>query len=65
MPSGLGAAGSLIFGAKKAKNFPPHILTVDDNDTSTIQTTIQTTIQIINMVGRLTPEILSHADQEV
>lgn len=52
MPQGLGAAGSLRFGAKEAKNFPPHILTVDDNDTSTIQTTIE----IINMVSRLTPE---------
>lgn len=25
MPSSLGATGSLIFSAKEAKNFPPHI----------------------------------------
>ena len=34
MPSGLGAAGSLIFGAKEAKNFPPHNLMIDSNDIS-------------------------------
>ena len=33
-PSGLGAAGSLRSGAKEAKNFPPHILRVDNDDIS-------------------------------
>lgn len=32
--SGLGAAGSLRFGANKPKKFPPHILIVVDNDIS-------------------------------
>ncbi len=34
MPSSLGATGSLIFSAKEAKNFPPHILMIDSNDIS-------------------------------
>ncbi len=34
MPSSLGATGSLIFSAKEAKNFPPHIWMTGSNDIS-------------------------------